>query len=122
MGGSSIDFDTVLDLCRDKHRRITLAVLADQQQSLSLTDLTKAIVKHNHDTPLTEVSDETVTRIRITLYHIHIPKLVEAGLVEYDSQRQLVEPTMQFDQIEPLLSPILDADSELPYHPDSNTG
>ncbi|MFC6826274.1 DUF7344 domain-containing protein [Halopelagius fulvigenes] len=113
MSRSLSEFDTILDLCEDKHRRIVLAVLAEQQRSLTMDDLTKMVVKHDHQTPLTEISGEIVTRIKIGLRHAHIPKLEEAGLVDYDSDRQLVEPTAEFDRVEPHLSAILGADPEL---------
>ena len=113
MSASSSKFDTVLDLCREKQRRIVLAVLAEQQRSLTTDDLVKMIVTHNHRTPLTEVSGETVARIKTALYHIHIPRLEEAGFIEYDSERQLVDPTAEFDRGEPHLSAILNADPDL---------
>ena len=108
------ELDTVLDVCEHKHRRIVLAALADQQQSLSINDLTNAIVKHNHHTPPTEAADEIVTQIQTGLHHIHLPKLAEAGLIQYEPERQVVEPTAQLDRAESHLSAILAIDSELP--------
>ena len=110
----SPEFDTVLDVCEHKHRRIVLAALAEQQQSLSTDDLANAIVEHDYHTPPTEAADETVTKIQIALQHVHLPKLAEAGFVQYDSERQLVEPTAQVDREESHLSVILAVDSELP--------
>ncbi len=113
MVGLEIDFDVLVDLCRNEHRRIAIAVLADQRRSLTLDDLTKAVVKHNHHVALTEVSDGTLPRIKTALHHVHVPKLDAAGFVEYDLERQLVEPTAAFDRAEPQLSAILDADPQL---------
>lgn len=113
MSRSSLEFDAVLDLCGNQHRRIVLGVLADQQRTLTMDDLTKAIVKHNHHTPLTEVSGETVSQIKTSLDHVHIPKVEAAGLIEYDSGRQLVEATERFERFEPHISEILDADPGL---------
>lgn len=108
------ELDTVLDVCEHKHRRIVLAALTDQHQSLSINDLTNAIVKHNHHTPPAEAADETVTQIQTALHHVHLPKLAEAGLIQYDPEQQLVEPTAQLDRAESHLSAILAVDSELP--------
>lgn len=110
MPGGELDFDAVLDLCRDHHRRIVLAVLADEQRPLTTNDLAKTIVKHNHHAPLAEVSGELLTQIKTSLYHVHLPKLVAAGVVDYDDERELVAPTEQFERIEPKLSAIFDAD------------
>ncbi|WP_436344211.1 DUF7344 domain-containing protein [Natronorubrum sp. FCH18a] len=113
MVGTATEFNTLLELCQDRHRRIVLAVLATEQRSLTVNDLTKAIVKHNHHTPLTEISKEESKQIRLSLYHIHIPKLEDLSLVTYDQERQLVEPTSQFDQLQPQLSAIIDAVPDL---------
>lgn len=107
------EFDAVLDLCSSKHRRIVLAVLAEQRRTLTVSDLAKAVLKHNHHASLPEVSGETMARIEIALHHTHLPKLVAAGIVEYDGERHLVEPTEEFDEIEPYLSAILEADPVL---------
>lgn len=113
MTGTQLDRDTVHDLCRDKHRRIVIAVLAEQQRPLTLNDLAKTILKHNHHVPLTEASGQTITRIKTSLYHCHVPKLVEAGLIEFDAERKLVEPNAEFEQIEAHLTSFLEGDPEL---------
>ena len=113
MVGTSAEFDTVLELCQDHHRRIVLAIFATEKRSLTVNDLTKAIVKHNHHVPLTEVPREETTQIRQSLLHVHIPKLKDLSLVDYDQERQLVEPTPQFEQLQPQLSAIIAADSDL---------
>lgn len=109
----TIDFDTVLDLCRDPHRRIVLAVLLEEQRSLTVNDLTKTILKYNHRTLVTEVPKEVLTKIQLSLYHVHIPKLEREGVIEYDRERQQIEPTERFDQLYPHLSAIIDLDPGL---------
>lgn len=113
MTGTRLDRDAIHDLCSDKHRRIVLAVLAEQQRPLTLNDLAKTIVKHNHHVPLTEASGETITRIKTSLYHCHVPKFAEAGLIEFDAERKLVEPNAEFEQIETHLASFLAGDPEL---------
>lgn len=110
MSRDSSEFDTVLDLCRDHHRRIVLAVLAEEHRSLTVNDLSTAILKYNHQTPITAVSEEVLTDIRLSLYHEHIPKLESEGVIEYDSERQHVVPTERFDQLQPSISAIIEAD------------
>lgn len=111
--GPTIEFDTVLELCQEQHRRIILATLAHEKRSVTVTDLTKTILKHNHHTPLAEVSEEESKRIRLALHHVHLPKLAEQSIVGYDREQQLVKPTPQFDQLQPQLSAIIDADPDL---------
>jgi len=106
-------FDSVLDVCQHQHRRIVLALLAAQQRSLTLHDLTETVLKYNHQASPTEVSEDVLTEIRLSLHHVHLPKLASGGLVTFDPDQRLVEPTEQFEQVEPALATILDADPTL---------
>ena len=113
MVGASTKFDTVLDVCEHPHRRVVLATLTETHQSVPMNNLANAIVEHDRSSPPTDGSGETLTRIRTDLHHVHLPKLEEAGYVEYDSEHQLVEPTAQCGGGEPGLLAVLDADPEL---------
>lgn len=113
MVGPHSEFDAVLDLCRDQHRRIVLAVLADQRRPVTLDDLTKTVLKHNHHTPLLEVSEAVLREIQLSLFHVHLPKLEASGIIEYDSERHLIEPTDELERVEPHLSAIIEADPAL---------
>ena len=113
MSETASAFDSVLDLCQHQHRRIVLALLAAEQRSLTLSDLTQTVLEYNHQASPTTVSADVLTEIRLSLHHVHLPKLASDGLVTYDPDRQLVEPTEQFEQVEPTLDTILDADPTL---------
>ncbi|WP_226012183.1 DUF7344 domain-containing protein [Halomicrobium salinisoli] len=112
MSQSSISYDSVVDVCRDRHRRIVLAVLAGEQRRLTVNDLTKAIAKHNHHVAVTEMATEDLSGLQLSLHHLHLPKMEAAGLVDYDQERGLVEPTEQFEQVRPQLSALIDADPD----------
>ena len=113
MGKTSSAFDSILDLCRDQHRRIVLATLAAEQRSVTLNDLTQSVLKYNHQTAPAKASEDVLTETRCSLHHKHLPKLASAGLVTYDPDQRLVEPTEQFEQVEPTPATILDADLTL---------
>lgn len=113
MSDGTAEFETALDLYRDRYRRVVLAVLGDEQRPLTLNDLTKTVIKHACDGSVTDVSDGTAERVRVSLYHVHLPKLAEAGLVEYDPEQKLVEPTERLDQVQSHLSALIAADPEL---------
>ncbi len=113
MVGSSPEFDTVLELCQDQHRRIVLAALTHEERSLTVNDLKQIIVNQNHHASITELPREEISHIQISLVHLHLPKLESLSLVEYDQGRQLVEPTPQFEQLVPQLSAIIDLDPGL---------
>ena len=106
-------FDSVLDLCRNQHRRIVLGILVAEQRSVTLNELTEAILKYNHQTSPTEVSDDALAETRTSLHHNHLPKLASEGLITYKSDRGHVAATEQLEEVQPVVSTILDADPEL---------
>ena len=113
MSETTSAFDSILDVCHHQHRRIVLALLAAEQRSLTLNDLTRTVLEYNHQASPTTVSADVLTEIRLSLHHVHLPKLASEGLITYDPDRQLVEPTEQFEQVQPTLATILDVDPTL---------
>lgn len=113
MSENATAFDSVLEACQDQHRRIVLGVLTEERRSLTLNELTEAVVTHNHRTPPAEAPEDVLREIRLSLYHVHLRKLDAEGFVNYDPVRQLVEPTDRLAQAQSTLSPILAADPSL---------
>ena len=113
MSEDSIAFDTVGDLCADRHRRIILATLRDEQHPLTVSDLAKAIVKHTDHVPVTEPPAEQMSELQTSLHHVHLPKIEATGLINYDQDRGVVEPTEQFEQVQQELSALIDVDPAL---------
>ncbi|MFC4542804.1 hypothetical protein ACFO5R_12815 [Halosolutus amylolyticus] len=113
MSERTINFDAVLDLCRNRQRRIVLAVLTDQQRPLTLRDLVEVVIKHNHHLSATAVSGDELSQVRLSLHHEHIPTLEAASVIDYDRDRGLVEPTERFDELQPSLSAVIEADPKL---------
>lgn len=109
----SVELDTVRRLCRDQRWYVALAVLTEQERQLTVNDLTKAIVRHDHDAPITEADTDVVAEIQDELIEEQIPALTDAGIVEYDRERELVEPTVESDRLQAHLEVVEDDDSAL---------
>lgn len=113
MNTDTLAFDNLLRHCSHPQRRILFGVLGEQQRPLTMHDLTRTIVKHNHPQPLSEVSGPELERIQIPLLHNDIPKFEADGFVEYEAERQLVDPTEQLEQYQPVISTIIEKDPNL---------
>ena len=61
-------------------------------ESLTLPDAAEEVAVRETGRKVTELSAERVHQIYISLYHDHLPRLVEANLLEYDQERDLVSP------------------------------
>ncbi|AUV81082.1 hypothetical protein C2R22_04925 [Salinigranum rubrum] len=55
-------------------------------RSLSLATLADGVAERESDVPLREVDEGTVREVYLSLYHTHVPKLEDAGIVAYDQE------------------------------------
>lgn len=113
MSEGSTEYETVLELCQSKYRRVILAVLTGEQRALTVNDLAKTIVEQVHQKSVSETSKDEITQIQVSLHHVHLPKLAEAGLVTWDPDGKLVEPTEQLEHMRPQPATLIEFDPEL---------
>lgn len=81
----------VFDLLADEHRRHAVAYLATCEESIPISELAAQIATRIADRPRTAIPTRKTRSITIELHHKHLPKLAEAGIVEYDRECGLVK-------------------------------
>ncbi|MFC4543788.1 hypothetical protein ACFO5R_17820 [Halosolutus amylolyticus] len=106
MRRESLALDTAFDLCRNRRRRALLTLLADRDRQVTVQDLAKDLAVRERDGPITEVPGEIVTEIHTMLYHVHLPKLSAAKVVDYDHERGHVALTSRGTELEATLRAI----------------
>lgn len=77
-----LDSDAVFECLSARERREIVAELC-VRGSASLRGLVDAVAE----------TGDRPERVELELHHRHLPKLADAGLVEYDSEDRAVEPT-----------------------------
>jgi DNA-binding transcriptional ArsR family regulator len=87
-----VALDALLDLLASFRRREALLTLL-AHDDLSLPDLADEVAVAEHDRSLPRIDPDDVLRVYLSLYHTHVPKLVDAGLVEYDQADDYVSLT-----------------------------
>lgn len=78
--------NAILDVLAHHYRRETLRCLVDDPEHVaSIGDVASRLADRQ-----TERTGKRPSRdqIEIELHHVHLPKLVEAGIVEYDARSQ----------------------------------
>ena len=83
-----LDDDTRHRILSSKRRRVLLGVLDDRQTPVDLDVLADAVETRENDGDARSDGSEPVA---ITLHHNHLPRLAEAGVVEYDPTARRVE-------------------------------
>lgn len=87
---------STFDLLADRRRRIALRYLETADSPVSLGDLADHLAIEERPAesgPVADLGDAllgTRRRIRISLRHVHVPKLAEADAVEFDLETNTV--------------------------------
>lgn len=68
-------------------RRVALAILDERTEPLEIDELAAAIAKREADEAV------SVERIAIMLHHTHLPRIADAGVVDYDPRDGRIDPS-----------------------------
>lgn len=101
-GTGDITPTTIFTLLANDHRRYTLHYLSQKVGAVSLGDLAEQIAIWEADP-----THDHYERILTGLYHTHLPKLVDAGIVRYDVEQETVELLEAIDSLIPHLNLIV---------------
>ena len=85
---SAPSLDVVFDALADRRRRYTLYYLHGISDGVATIDDISASVLAREPTP--DDPDEHSRRVKTALQHVHVPKLEDLGVVEYDPRSETV--------------------------------
>lgn len=86
------EVDAAFKLLSDRRRRLLIDVVRTHDQGLTLPDAAEEVAQRETGVPVTALSPEHIKEVYISLYHDHLPRLTDIGLLEYEQERDLVEP------------------------------
>lgn len=90
---SQISQDVVFDILSSPRRRYTLYYLRTTEGPVKLTDLATQVAAWENDTDPEDITEQERKRVYVSLYQTHVPRLDEAGIVDYDSDSGYVALT-----------------------------
>lgn len=89
-GTDSRSLDALFSALSKARRRTVLDVLSHQYQEIKTETLAREVAADERKTIERNLPVEDVDQVLDTLRHVHLPKLAEAGLIDYDADEQLV--------------------------------
>ena len=96
--------DTVFSILSNQRRRHVIRYLDRNRGTASLRDLAERIAAWENDVPESEVDYKQRKRVYTSLHQTHLPKLDEAGVVEYDRNRGTITLADRAADLEPYLA------------------
>jgi len=101
-GSETLTTDEVFELLSDADRRCALAALRRADGAASLRELASATAALAEDCDREAVTDDRRERTATALHHRHLPRLVEAEIVDYDPEAGRIELTDAADELDPV--------------------
>lgn len=95
----TVSLDAIFDILTDQRRRYTLHCLEKYENPMTLADLADEIAVWENETEIANIPAEDVKYVYTSLYHTHIPKMADAGIVEYDQEQDMVSLGENADQL-----------------------
>lgn len=98
----SLSQDRIFDLLSNPRRRFVLQYLSSRSEAVPLRELADEVARW--ETGETTLSSQQRKRVYVSLYQTHIPRLHDAGVLEYDAESgevRLVDRARELDQYVP---------------------
>lgn len=87
---TSLSQDVVFELLSSPRRRYILYYLRKENGQVELTSLAEQVAAWENETDVDKITEQERKRVYVSLYQTHIPRLDEAGVIEYDRDSGMV--------------------------------
>jgi len=91
--------DDLFDVLTAERRRRVLSILVGRDAPVAVEALAEDVAAQEEDVAAVTVSESTTREVHVSLHHVHLPKLDEAALVDYDRDGRTVTATVTSDAV-----------------------
>lgn len=91
--------DVTFEILKNQRRRYVLEYLESSSGPVRLGELAEHVAAWENDTEVSKLSSKQRKRVYVGLYQGHLPKMDDAGVVEFNQDRGIVELTKRAEQL-----------------------
>ncbi len=106
----SMSPDLVFEILSNTRRRMVLYYLRQHDGVATVKELAGEIAALENDVEVDELSRQQRKRVYVSLYQTHVPKLGDAGIIEYDDDEGIVRLTDRANEFDTYLTPATEPD------------
>ena len=88
---SGLSLDVVFNVLRNRRRRLVLKAVEERDGATTLSELAEYIGGLENDKPPAALNAQERKRVYVGLYQCHLPKMDDAGAIEFDKNRGTVD-------------------------------
>lgn len=102
-GEIALELDEVFEALGHSLRRYLVSTLVNGGNEATLSELSTKIASWELDKSENEVTDAERESIYISLYHSHIPKLADLGVLDYEEEGDIIVQAKNTEQVQAVL-------------------
>jgi len=87
-----LPLDVTFEVLKNRRRRLVLEYLRDTEETVTIGELAEHIAAIENDITVKQLNAQQRKRVYVGLYQCHLPKMDDAGVVEFDQNRGRIEP------------------------------
>jgi len=111
---SQLPLDVIFEILINRRRRRVLHHLKEQEDgSIDLGSLAEHVAALENDKSVAALTSGERKRVYVGLYQCHLPKMNDAGVVDFDRNRGTIEVGENADQLDEYLD--VDGEDETPW-------
>lgn len=95
----AVSTDDLFDVLSNARRRFVIACLATHSKPLAVADIATELTCWECKTPSDQIPEEHVQSRYVALYHVHVPKMADVGILEYNQERNTIALVDECDGI-----------------------
>ena len=103
--GDALSQDVAFEILTNPRRRYAMAYLRSQDEPVPIGELAEVVAAWERDTSVELVSSKERKSVYTSLYQTHLPKMADAGVVDYDRHRGLVALAGRAEELDDYLDP-----------------
>ncbi|WP_327053223.1 DUF7344 domain-containing protein [Halomicrococcus gelatinilyticus] len=103
--GDALSRDVAFEILTNPRRRYAMAYLRSQDEPVPIGELAEAVAAWERDTSVELVSSKERKSVYTSLYQTHLPKMADAGVVDYDRHRGRVALADRAEELDDYLDP-----------------
>lgn len=108
---SQISADIAFTILKNQRRRFALHYLKEQSRPVKLSELAEQVAAWEEDTTVDSLPSKKRKSVYTSLYQSHLPKLADAGVIDYNRDRGVVALTESAPQLEDYLNVTASSDA-----------
>jgi hypothetical protein len=113
----ALPLDVTFEMLKNRRRRLVLSYLRENGETTRIGDLAEHIAAIENDTDVAQLNSQQRKRVYIGLYQCHLPKMDDAGVVDFNQDRGLVDLRENADQLYAYLDPDETSASRVGFRP-----